>query len=287
MKKLFAFLSFLFITQIAMADIICDIRFSDYFALYEINEYDCPSGYYLPANTLGCQPCLYGRYCAGGTYTFNKDNDQGIIIGSYVCNSGYFLPANADKCKPCPSDFNCPGGTFQFNPDMFQGLYFTEIITTATMNNVCAANFTTDNSAIYEANKHDCATGFYMPANMDGCIQCPENNYCAGGTYTFNETVTQGITQCPDSNPYAPVGMWTESQCGRKLHVGDDFLYVHQSPANPTTHRLYVRVNETVYSANATPVSERPDLKMSANNQHSLHVKIDGIEYLIHDDSVK
>ena len=286
MKKLFAFLSFLFITQIAMADIICDIRFRDYFALYEINAYDCPSGYYLPANTDGCRPCLYGRYCAGGTYTFNTDNDQGIIIGSYVCNSGYFLPANADKCKPCPSGLYCPGGTFQFNPNMFQGLEVRGNITT-TMNNACATNFPTDITAIYEPNKHNCATGFYMPANTDGCVECPENNYCAGGTYTFNETVTQGITPCPESEPNAPMGMWLESQCGRKLHVAGEYLYLHKSPANPTTHRLYVRVNETVYSANTTPISESPDLKMSANTQQSLHVKIDSIEYLIHDDSSK
>ena len=44
---------------------------------------------------------------------------------------------------------------------------------------------------------------------------------------------------------------------------------------------------DRVYSANATPVSERPDLKMSANTQRALHVKIDGVEYLIHDDSVR
>lgn len=243
MKKLFAFLSFLFITQIAMADdIVCDDSGIRYFAIYEINTYDCPSGYYLPANTLGC--------------------------------------------KPCPSDFNCPGGTFQFNPDMFQGLEFRDTITT-TMNNACAANFPSGISAIYAPNVHDCATGFYMPANMDGCIQCPENNYCAGGTYTFNETVTQGIIPCPDSNPYAPVGMWTESQCGRKLHVGDEYLYVHRSPANPTEHRLYIKFGDNVYSANATPIDSNPNIKMSANAQRSLHVKIDGIEYLIHDDSVK
>ena len=236
-------MSFVFITQIAMADdIVCDTNIDTYFAIYRINTYDCPSGYYLPANTLGC--------------------------------------------KPCPSGFNCPGGTFQFNPDMFQGLSFTENITT-TMNNVCAANFPTDISAIYKPNKHDCATGFYMPANTDGCIECPENNYCAGGTYTFNETVTQGILPCPETHPYAPVGMWLESQCGRKLYVDGEYLYLHQSPAVPAEHRLYVRVNETVYSANATPIDSNPNIKMSANNQHSLHVKIDGIEYLIHDDSVK
>ncbi len=243
MKKLFAFLLFLFITQIAMADdIVCDTNIDMYFAIYKINTYDCPSGYYLPANTLGC--------------------------------------------KPCPSGFNCPGGTFQFNPNKFQGLYLTENITT-TMNNVCAANFPSYISAIYTPNVHDCATGFYMPANTDGCVKCPENNYCVGGTYTFNETETQGIAPCPESDPYAPVGMWAESQCGRKLYIGGDFLYVHKSPAAPTEHRLYVKFGDNVYSANATPISEKPDLKMSANAQRALHVKIDGIEYLIHDDSVR
>ena len=122
---------------------------------------------------------------------------------------------------------------------------------------------------------------------MVECTQCPENNYCVGGIYTFNETETQGIAPCPESDPYAPVGMWAESQCGRKLYIGGEYLYLHQSPAVPAEHRLYARIDGKVYSANATPVSENSDLKMSANTQRALHVKIDGIEYLIHDDSVK
>ena len=155
------------------------------------------------------------------------------------------------------------------------------------MNNVGAANFPTNIFAIYEANKHDCATGFYMPANTDGCVECPENNYCVGGTYTFNETVTQGILPCPETHPYAPVGMWLESQCGRKMYIGGEYLYLHQSPAVPAEHRLYARIETGVYSANATPVDDNPNIKMSVNAQRALHVKIDGIEYLVHDDSVK
>lgn len=219
-------------------------------------------------------------------------DDSGIVyfahyeINTYNCAVGYYLPANTLGCRPCPSGFNCPGGTYKFNSDNFQGLYFTPNITTA-INNACAANFPTDIFAIYTPNVHDCATGYYMPANTDGCVQCPENNYCAGGTYTFNETITQGITPCPDSDPYAPVGMWDENQCGRKLYVGGEYLYVHRSPANPTEHRLYIKFGDNVYSANATPIDSNPNIKMSANAQRSLHVKIDGIEYLIHDDSVK
>ena len=205
---------------------------------------------------------------------------------TYNCAAGYYLPANTLGCKPCPNGFTCSGGFFQFNSFLFQGLYIDKYIST-TMNNVCAANFSSNITAIYTPNVHECASGYYMPANTDGCVQCPENNYCHGGTYTFNETVTQGIIPCPDSDPYAPIGMWDESQCGRKLHINGDVLYLHKSPATPNEHRLYVKFEDAVYSANATPVSENSDLKMSVNAQRSLHVKIDGTEYLVHDDSVK
>lgn len=243
MQKLFASLLLIFITQIAFADdIVCDINYSKYFALYEINEYRCDVGYFLPANALGC--------------------------------------------KPCPSGFNCPGGTFLFNPDEYQGLYLTGAIT-QTINNVCAVNFSAKLYSRYTPNVHECLRGYYMPANTDGCVVCPENNYCAGGTYTFNETETQGIIQCPESAPNAPVGMWAESQCGRKLYVDDEYLYLHKLPAEPTEHKLHVSIDGQVYSANATPIIDNPDLKMSANSERSLHVKINGVEYLVHDDSVR
>ena len=35
--------------------------------------------------------------------------------------------------------------------------------------------------ALYEINKYDCAVGYYLPANTDGCVECPENSYCVGG----------------------------------------------------------------------------------------------------------
>lgn len=211
---------------------------------------------------------------------------------AYHCAYGYFLPAGAISCATCPSGYTCPGGEYYFSATTTQGIAEGDILVQDAIGS-CSGMFSQSLTAIFEPIVYTCSYGFYLPAGNDwindteGCRKCLNNNYCAGGTYTFNETVTQGITQCPDSNPYAPVGMWTESQCGRKLHVGDDVLYVHQSPANPTTHRLYVKFGENVYSANATPVSESADLKISAKSQRSLHIKMDGVEYLVHDDSVK
>lgn len=204
----------------------------------------------------------------------------------YHCNIDTYLPAGGIVCKKCPSEYKCNGGIFEYSTNRTQGLTEGDLLVDNVING-CGADFMNSFMTVYTPNKHDCATGFYMPANTDGCVECPENNYCAGGTYTFNETVTQGITPCPESEPNAPAGMWLESQCGRKLHVAGEYLYLHKSPATPTPHRLYVRVNDNVYSANTTPISESPDLKISVNAQRSLHVKIDGVEYLIHDDSVR
>lgn len=208
-------------------------------------------------------------------------------IDSYTCNYGQYLPANTLGCVSCPTGFTCPGGTFEFNPDIFQGLDITSIPTN-TLNNICANNFPDNLIAIYEPNQHTCAQGYYLPANIAECTKCLNDNYCPGGTYTFNETVDQGITQCPSAHPFAPAGMWTATQCGRILHIGDNIIYLHQSPANPTEHRLYVRVNDTVYSVNLTQKQDDPDdIKMSAGANRSLHIMFNDIEYLAHDDSTE
>ena len=240
MKKLL--LLSLLITQQSFAEMMCDDA-TDYWAEYEINTYTCESGYFLPANTMGCQPC--------------------------------------------PTGFTCNGGTFEFNPDIYQGAELNAITTTTA--NACAVNFPTDLFAIYEKNKHTCLAGYYLLANNDECTICPADNYCPGGTYTFNETMSQGINACPSAHPFAPAGMWQESQCGRKLHVGDDVMYLHQRPANPTEHRLFVRVGNTVYSANTVlrDINSENTPKMSAGATKSLHVTINNVEYLVCDDSVE
>ena len=140
--------------------------------------------------------------------------------------------------------------------------------------------------AVFAPRQIECTSGYYLLANHVECTRCPNDNYCPGGTYTFNETEPQAISHCPDAHPFAPGGMWLESQCGRKLHVGDDVLYLHSAPAVPTVKRLYVRFNDVVYSANATKKEFAP-ATMSERATRALHVLIDGVEYLIHDDSAR
>ena len=56
----------------------------------------------------------------------------------------------------------------------------------------------TDYYAVYEPNTYTCDTGYYLPANTDGCVACSQYHYCSGGTYTFNLNEDQGIfISCP------------------------------------------------------------------------------------------
>ena len=224
----------------------------------------------------------------------NQSNLHAIFTPKkYTCNSGYFVPASIEGCHACGIEHECPGGTYTFKTDSSSGIKWTLPFSQSSVNSCVSDFIKIENNhaklhAIFSPHIHVCDMGEYLPAGIDECHPCAENHYCPdSGTYTFNEKIDQGIIECPSTHPYAPIGMWAESQCGRKLYIGGEYLYLHQSPAVPAEHRLYARIETRVYSANATPIIDNPDLKMSANTQRALHVKIDGVEYLIHDDSVR
>ena len=232
---------------------------------------------------------------AWALYTDILTNQCGVVLNNmyanfvpntYTCESGEFLPANTLGCKPCPNDYRCPGGIYDFNENRFQGAEKSTTYITHDLTNMCAKKSDHFYVGVFTPNVHTCAVGEYLPANVDGCMPCLENNYCPGGMYVFNETQNQGLVSCPELHPFAPGGMWLESQCGRKMHVGDDVLYLHSAPAAPTVKRLYVRFNNAVYSANATEKEFAP-ATMSERATRALHVLIDGVEYLIHDDSAR
>lgn len=234
MKNKFVFLLFALITQPGVADIICDERVSNYSAVYELSEYTCASGYYLPANTDGCVACPSGAVCNGGTFTFDANNYQGLVLNS-IPNSG--------------------------------------------VNNMCADNFPAIWLAMYEPNQYTCGAGYYVPANTDGCVECPVNSYCDGGTYTFDSEIDQGILSCPYSL-LAPMGMWESEQCGHKLHVGDNSVYLRS--AKKTTPSLNIMVDNNVFYGNMTTA----DVPMNINTTHKLKVKIGNTVYSVYDDTI-
>ena len=131
---------------------------------------------------------------------------------SYTCLSGQFLPAGAISCQTCPQTYTCNGGTFTFNANQTQGLSGGDILVTDAIGS-CSPQFNQSFSAVFEPITYTCSAGYYLPADAEGCIECPANNYCQGGTYTFNETVPQGLNPCPNNTPHSPAGSTSEQQC--------------------------------------------------------------------------
>lgn len=195
-------------------------------------------------------------------------------INHYACDAGYFLPANTLGCVACPSGFTCDGGTFPFNPDIYQGLDIQEIKTQT--NNVCAANFPSDLWAIYIPKKHTCLSGYYLPANIDTCTLCPSGSACVGGTYSFNETIDQGIETCPNGT-FSPTG--SHFCYPHIMHVGNDNIYLKST--KQTTPSLNIKIGNTVFYANMTTIRTT----MNKDSTHYLRVRWNDYDYYICDDT--
>ena len=64
--------------------------------VFEVNTYTCASGYFLPADTLGCEPCPSGHTCSGGTFAYNPTKSQGIT---------FTRPTSSDIVNGCSINF--------------------------------------------------------------------------------------------------------------------------------------------------------------------------------------
>ena len=112
---------------------------------------------------------------------------------SYYCLAGYYLPADATECVACPTSSYCAGGVYKYNASTTQGIV-------ANPNGSCVVATLGKSSGTVNAvpqftpNSYTCSSGQYLPANAIACTTCLSGAYCAGGTYTFNETTDQGIS---------------------------------------------------------------------------------------------
>ena len=193
----------------------------------------------------------------------------------YTCPAGEFLPAYTLGCRACPVGYTCSGGTYDFNDDIFQGAIKQSGYINNNLSNLCSTNFPHELSAVMTPNVHNCAPGYYLPANVDSCTICPADNYCVGGTFTFNETNNQGIEQC--TNGHAPAG---SSICYEHiLHIGNDVVYLKSTKT--TTPSLNVGMDDGIFYANMTTVPT----PMNVGTEHYLKIEYDGVIYYVCDDS--
>lgn len=160
-----------------------------------------------------------------------------------------------------------------------------------------------------------CQTGYYNNVGNDtACIACPDGYVANGGAASEHDEISDCKIECvggyyPENgqcvgvgNGYwstrhiygygdidirnqCPVGLTTigfgggadeAGDCGRKLHIGDEVLYLRSD--KKTTPSLNVRIGDDMFYGHAATTR----LNMNVNSQRYLHAG----EYYIHDDSI-
>ena len=255
MNKLFASLLTIFITQSVFADLITQ------------------------NTTNGCD---------NNFITIDNNNHTNMVaimmVNQHACQSGQYLPANIDGCRVCPAGGTCNGGTYTFNETVSQGIDFSFPFTQSQINSCVSGLIYIDNHhhsnifAIFEPHVHTCTPGYYLPANIDECTTCPVNHICSGGTYTFNETIDQGIEQCSDDTPYSPMGS-VDLCYPHVLHIGDEVVYLKSDKL--TTPSLNIGMNDGIFYANMTT---EPTL-MNKDSEHYLKLEFNNTVYYVCDDT--
>jgi len=227
-------------------------------------------------------------YAYGDIITSNIQNGCDVLINKlytifapniHMCSEGYYLPANHDRCINCPSNAYCGGGIYVFNENTDQGIFHYNSLVIDNIISGCEPSLNALYT-IFQPNVHTCIPGYYMPANTDGCVVCPANSYCAGGTYAFNKTVNQGIASCPN-NWYSPTGMSSVAQCGRILHVGDNVVYLRS--VKQTIPSLNIKVGDDIFYGNMTT----NDVVMHNGATRKLKIRFNDAIYSVYDDTVE
>ena len=81
---------------------------------------------------------------------------------------------------------------------------------------------------------YKCNAGYYLAKAATSCTICPINHYCVGGTYLYNTTKDQGLSDCPNGYPKtASTGKSKAADC--YMDVGKD-KYVKTAKATSTTN---------------------------------------------------
>ena len=166
---------------------------------------ECSAGEYLPKGGDKCESCPSGETCNGGKMKYSAKGNRGILIS---CNAGYYLPAGTEECEMCPAGSYCEGlSGVGFDEDNDQG------IEKCPASRPLSYYYSQSSDSCYAY--VECSAGTYFPAGtLDrACKTCLSGYYCPHGTYQYNATSNQGLTQCPGATPNSLPGATSQSAC--------------------------------------------------------------------------
>ena len=137
---------------------------------------------------------------------------------------------------------------------------------------------------VYEDIIYKCVPGRYLPVGATECAICPENSYCSGGSFVYDENQSQGISVCADGL-VAPEGTKSVAGCGKILHVGADIIYLTQE--KQVEPSLVVKVDDVLFYGKMAPLkNEEKPKPMNKNAEKSLMVQMGETKYYVYDDTV-
>ena len=266
-------------------------------AIWKPKIYSCETGKYLNKENAVCVPCLAGHYCPGfSDFPFDETNlglnkcpdDYPNVSGVGVAESDCFRVADIACSEKNPYVYgngvpvyrNAVTQCKQYSGNNSCDLIDEHACDIVVLN--CAEGFVpqpVDGTLRCIKPQIHCEAGEYVPAGEQTPVKCPENSYCPGGDYTFNQNQASGKFECPEGLK-APEGAKLLADCGIILHIGEDKLYMHSDKS--TRPSLAVRAKDKNWYANTTPVSEGEKPISDKPGSKKLHINVNGTEYTVH-----
>ncbi|MCQ2581954.1 MAG: hypothetical protein MJ170_03160 [Alphaproteobacteria bacterium] len=232
-----------------------------------------------------------------GCSTNNASCQQ--TVKTVTAKAGYYAGSTATSCTACPTAYpNSGAGSTDINSCYLSTTAGSYVATAGAGQTTCVAgNYCAGGTTVYY-NKTGgiaaCACGTYQPATGQASCKKTDGGYYATGTGNTDQTAAGagnwasagacGATACATGLTTIGYGAGAdeEADCGRKLHVGDEVMYLRS--VKKTTPSFNVDINndgKPDFFGNMSTVSKT----MSDKSSKSYKTIYNGSTYYIYDDS--
>ena len=232
--------------------------------------YSANSGYYLDVVRIlnGIVFYTYSKQCTNGAENsyYTGAGSPGGNDCPWVCNDGFYRDGNS--CLVCPDGMECVGGGVICPMGMY-----------AEKNQCmpCPSGYTDSQKSGAQSIKDcqiKCIGGTYISKSESQKCENVGEGYWIGENYTnYGATGTKNACEAGMTTIGYGAGADEADDCGRILHIGEEKVYLRQSPRTEPT--LVVKYGEKKYYAHTT-----------TKEVGRIRLGISGKVYSVYDDSM-